>query len=123
MKGMTLTKRSSTFVKYYFPCEEPEGGGSSFYKSKLFAECLINTADKLTRLSSESVGGLSGFWQSITDSVVFSNSSGILLWSFKAVDGVYAQRQTVPSTSKQEPVVCCCGLRSMSSPQPLWLMT
>lgn len=47
MKGMTLTKRSSTFVKYYFPCEEPEGGGSSYNKWKLFVACLINKTGKL----------------------------------------------------------------------------
>lgn len=51
MKGMILTKRSSTFVKYYFPCKEPEGGGSSYNKWKLFAVCLINKTDKLPGFS------------------------------------------------------------------------
>ena len=80
MKGMTLTKRSSTFVKYYFPCEEPEGGGSSYNKWKLFAVCLINKTDKLLGFSLYLlVGSLTSFWQSTADNVVFNNSIGFLL--------------------------------------------
>lgn len=75
MKGMTLTKRSSTFVKYYFPCEEPEGGGSSYNKSKLFAMCLINKTDKLLGFSLYLLVG----------SQVFGNRQQIMLFSMRVL--------------------------------------
>lgn len=99
MKGMTLTKRSSTFVKYYFPCEEPEGGGSSYNKWKLFAMCLINKTDKLLGFSLYLLVGSQAFGshrQLMLYSVVVLASSFV----FEATDSVSAQRLAVPSRSK-----------------------
>lgn len=79
MKGLNLTKRSSTFVKYYFPCEGPEGGGSSYNKWKLLAVCLINKTDKLLSFSLFLLVGSQAFWQSTADNVAFNNSIGSVL--------------------------------------------
>lgn len=74
---MTLTKSSSTFVKYYFPSKEPEGGGSSCYKWKLFAVCLIK-ADKLVHFSLYLLVGLQTLGnqkQILLFSIVLANPS------------------------------------------------
>ncbi len=93
---MTLTKRSRTLVKYYFPREEPEGGGSSYSKWKLFAMCLINKTDKLLGFSLYLLVGSQAFgrhpqimWFSI---IVLAFFGG-----FEAIDCVLAQRLAVPS--------------------------
>lgn len=91
MKGMTLTKRSSTIVKYYFPCDEPEGGGSSYNKWKLFAVCLINKTDKLRGFSLYLLVGSQAFGnqlQIMLFSIIVLAFSGL----FEAIDGVFSSK-------------------------------
>lgn len=91
MKGLTLTKRSSTFVKYYFPCEEPEGGGSSYNKWKLFAACLINKTDKLLGFGLYLLVGSQAFGNQ-QQIMLFSIIVLAFSWVFEAVDSVFSSK-------------------------------
>lgn len=107
---MTLTKRSSTFVKYYFPCEKPEGGGSSYNKWKLFAVCLINKADKLPGFSLYLLVGSQAFLAinrqriMLFSIIVLAFSSG---FEAHTRDGVCAERQAEVNRSSSQSSVCC----------------
>lgn len=91
MKGMTSTKRSGTFVKYYFPCEEPEGSGSSYNKWKLFAVCLINKTDKLLGFSLYLLVGSQAFG-SHQLIMLFSIIVLAFFWVFEATACVFSSK-------------------------------
>lgn len=101
MKGITLTKCIRTFVKYYFPCEEPEGGGSRYNKWKLFAVCLINKTDKLLGFSLYLLVGSQAFGAQ-QQIMLFSIIALAFPLVFEAIDSVSAQKLAVPSRNKRE---------------------